>query len=77
MAIVLWLLRDPWFLAQPQLAEATWRFLKSEALTMLAKLVPPEGIINDPDRREELVRLCLKGLGLVPEGESACRPRTG
>jgi hypothetical protein len=30
-------------------------------------------IINDPDRREELVRLCLKGLGLIPQGESAAQ----
>jgi hypothetical protein len=68
--IVLWLLRDDWFLARPQLAEATWGFLRSDSLTRLANLVRADAIINDPDRREELVRLCLKGLGLVPEGES-------
>jgi len=69
-AIVLWLLRDGWFLAQPQLAEATWRLLHSTSLTNLAKLVRPETIVNDPDRREELVRLCLDGLGLIPDGET-------
>jgi hypothetical protein len=71
LAIVFWLLRDDWFVARPQLAEVTWRFLQSDSLTQLAKLVRAEVILNDPDRREELVRLCLKGLGLCPEGESA------
>jgi hypothetical protein len=69
--IVLWLLRDDWFVARPQLAQASWRFLQSDALTQLAKLASADTVINDPDRREEVVRLCLKGLGLVPEGESA------
>jgi hypothetical protein len=69
-ALVLWLLRDDWFLARPDLAEATGRFLQSNSLAKLAKLVRADAIINDPDRREELVRLCLHGLGLRPEGES-------
>jgi hypothetical protein len=73
VAIVLWLLRDAWFVARPQLAEATWQFFQSESLPRLAKLVRPEAMVNDPDRREELVRLCLKGLSLVPEGESAAQ----
>lgn len=72
-AIVLWLVRDDWFMARPQMAEATWQFLQADALTQLAKLVRPETFINDPDRREELVRLCLKALGLQPEGESAAQ----
>jgi hypothetical protein len=71
LPIVLWLLRDPWFVARPQFAEATWRLLRSDALINLAKLVRPEVIVNDSDRREELVRLCLKSLGLTPEGETA------
>jgi hypothetical protein len=68
--VVLWLIRDEWFVARPQLGAATWKFLQSDALTRLAGLVRAEAVINDPDRREELVRVCLKGLGLVPEGES-------
>ncbi len=71
LPIVLWLLRDAWFVARPSLAEATLRLLQSDSLAKLAKLVRPEAIINDADRREELVRLCLNGLGLAPEGESA------
>jgi hypothetical protein len=73
LPIVLWLLRDTWFVARPQLADATWKLLQSDALIKLAQLVRPEAVINDPDRREELVRLCLKGLGLTPEGESAAQ----
>jgi hypothetical protein len=69
--IVLWLVRDDWFLGQPQLASATWKFLHSEPLIRLAELVRPEPIVNDPDRREELVRLCLQGHGVIPEGETA------
>ncbi len=71
--IVLWLLRDDWFVARPELGEATWRLLQSDSLTQLAKLVAPEAVVNDSDRREELVRLCLKGLDLLPEGESAAQ----
>lgn len=71
VSIILWLLRDDWFIARPQLAETTWKFLGSDSLTQLARLVRAEAILNDPDRREELVRVCLKGLGLCPEGESA------
>jgi hypothetical protein len=70
LPIVLWLLRDAWFRARPHLAAATWTLLQAESLTRLAKMVRPEVMIQDPDRREELVRLCLKGLGLVPAGES-------
>jgi hypothetical protein len=33
-------------------------------------LTPAEKFISDPDRREELARLCLKGLGLRPAGET-------
>jgi hypothetical protein len=70
VSIVLWLLRDEWFIARPELAEATWKFLQSDSLTKLAKLVRAEAMVNDPDRREELVRLCLIELGLYPDGET-------
>jgi hypothetical protein len=70
-AIVLWLLRDEWFLARPRLLQPAWKFLLSLVLRELSQIVPAETLINDPDRREELVRLCLKGLGLRPAGETA------
>jgi hypothetical protein len=73
IAVVLWLLRDEWFLAKPELAAVTGDFFQSEALAQLAKLVPAEAAVNDPDRREELVRLCLRALGVQPHGESAAQ----
>ena len=71
--IVLWLLRDEWFIARPDLAEATWDLLQSARLTKLAALVSAEAFVNDPDRREELVRLCLAELGLRPDGDTAAQ----
>ena len=46
------------------------RRLLSRGLDELAALVPPERFVDDPDRREELVRLVLAGLGLRPKGET-------
>ncbi|MCA9130199.1 MAG: hypothetical protein KDB22_24095 [Planctomycetales bacterium] len=71
LAVLLWLLRDEWFVARPQLADATLRLLKSGQLAQLARLVGAEDFIHDPDRREELVRLCLMKLKLRPQGETA------
>lgn len=73
LPIVLWLLRDAWFVARPELADATWKLLMSDSLRNMARLVPSETAIGDPDRREELVRLCLKNLDLLPEGETAAQ----
>lgn len=70
VSILLWLLRDNWFLSRPELAERTRQLLLAESIAPLSKLVRAEAIINDPDRREELVRLCLKELDLTPEGET-------
>lgn len=71
VAIACWLLHDSWFLDRPELAPAMWNLLASSKLTKLATLVKPEAFVNDPDRREELTRLCLQLLGLRPRGESA------
>lgn len=70
MSAVLWLLRDEWFLARPELAGASLKFLNSDLLGQLANLVPARTVVRDADRREELVRLCLRELGLKPAGES-------
>lgn len=70
MSVVLWLLHDEWFLARPELANATIELLQSDGLRRLASLVRAEEFVNDADRREELVRLCLKALGFKPAGES-------
>jgi hypothetical protein len=71
LSIVCWLLDDPWFLQRPNLADCVRRLLASEQLSRLAALVKPELFVSDPDRREELTRVCLDLLHLRPQGESA------
>jgi hypothetical protein len=66
--IACWLLRADWFCEQHQFAEAAHHFLRDELAD--AAVTPAPNFITDPDRREELARLCLKGLGLRPAGES-------
>ena len=34
---------------------------------------PAPQLVSDPDRREELARLCLRALGLLPAGETAAQ----
>ena len=68
--IVCWLLHDDWFLGRPKLAAAMWKLFAGEELSRLAVHVRPEKCVNDPDRREELVRICLRGLALRPKGET-------
>jgi len=67
--IACWLLHDPWFLEQKRFAPQAYNFL-SRGLNELAKLTQAQQFITDPDRREELARLCLKELGLRPAGET-------
>ncbi len=67
--IACWLLHDKWFRQEKQHAAQAHSFL-SEGLTELAALLPAPQFASDADRREELVRLCLKQLGLRPGGES-------
>lgn len=45
------------------------RVFLSSGLKELARLVAADALVNDPDRREELVRLGLQAVGLVPGGE--------
>ena len=67
-----WLWHDPWFRAlrerRPSPAAAL-RFLAKD-LGGLASLVQAPQCVLDPDRREELARLCLKALELCPKGET-------
>lgn len=71
--VAAWLLHHPWFIehriATPHLVDVLLAFF-SESLTQLAPLTPAPKFITDPDRREELARLCLKDLGLRPQGET-------
>jgi hypothetical protein len=63
-----WLLHDSWFLSNKR-HQGVLKFL-TEGLADLTDLVKPEKFVIDPDRREELVRLCLEALGLRPKGET-------
>ncbi len=70
--IAAWLLADPWFRSHPGLSIGAYRFL-TEGVQELAGVGAAPKFVNDSDRREELVRLALKGLGLRPAGESAAQ----
>lgn len=62
---------DDWFLERPETAAGMWNLFTSDALKRLAELVKPAAFVTDPDRREELARIGLKALALVPKGETA------
>lgn len=70
VSVATWLLHDDWFLARPEFSKASLRWLSSQSLEQLSRIVSPESCISDPDRREELVRICLESVGLRPMGES-------
>ena len=67
--ITCWLLHDVWFRSRGRYASAAYELL-TRGLTELAELVRADTFVTDPDRREELVRLCLKTFGLRPAGET-------
>jgi hypothetical protein len=67
--IAAWLLHDPWFRAARRFAPAAQAFL-TDGLVELANLIAAPQLVSDPDRREELARLCLLALKLRPQGES-------
>ncbi|MEZ6133330.1 MAG: hypothetical protein R3C53_00330 [Pirellulaceae bacterium] len=69
MSITVWLLRSPWFMNQEGLANTIAELL-CNGLRDLADTIKPELAVTDPDRREELVRLCLNQLGFRPAGET-------
>ncbi|MCI0491182.1 MAG: hypothetical protein L0229_31720 [Blastocatellia bacterium] len=64
-----WLLHDEWFLSQKRFAREAHDFL-AIGIAELASMVEARQLVADPDRREELARICLKALSLRPAGES-------
>lgn len=64
-----WLFHDEWFISAKEFAKPVLKFLK-EGLIDLAGIVAADRFVNDPDRREELARLCLSAVGLRPQGET-------
>ncbi len=72
--VTCWLLHAPWFCEhgrhdQGRLARMTLPFLQLN-LAQLSEALSAEQCVHDPDRREELVRFCLKALNLIPAGET-------
>lgn len=63
-----WLLADAWFKGKANPAQAQQWLVSS--MTELAALTTADAFVKDDDRREELARLCLKGLGFRPQGEN-------
>lgn len=60
---------DPWFRERGGFAGRLLSFLTS-GLKEVAQVVNADLFVTDPERREELARLCLAGIGLRPAGES-------
>jgi hypothetical protein len=63
-----WLLHDAWFQTRREYAARATSLLTS-GLTEAASATPADRFVTDPDRREELARLCLHALDLRPAGE--------
>lgn len=64
-----WLLTDPWFANRPEMASASLEWLLS-GLKPVTAVISADRFLEDDDRREELARLCLNALGVVPAGET-------
>ncbi len=68
VAVALWLLHDPAFHGLGLVRAAT--DLLAHGLDPLAEVVEAPQFVTDADRREELVRVVLGALNLLPEGET-------
>lgn len=64
-----WLLHEEWFIRVGRFARPAAGWL-SGSLDRLAALVSADLFVTDPERREELARLCLHALELRPAGET-------
>lgn len=75
LSVATWLIHDSTFLSRPDLIESGWKWLSGESLRLLSEIIRPENLLTDPDRREELVRVCLEAHSLFPFGESLAQSR--
>ena len=66
--LLCWLLADPSLADDPPRAGELLRLLGAGARELAA--TPARRFVDDPDRREELVRVALAALGMRPAGES-------
>lgn len=69
VSVATWLLHADSLCGQRELAAKMWALL-AQGLDQFAAVVRAESAVSDPDRREELVRLCLKALAMRPQGET-------
>jgi hypothetical protein len=67
--IASWVLHDVWFRGKKELAPVASQLL-DQTIGQLEEYLDVDRLLNDPDRREELVRRSLAGLGLRPAGET-------
>lgn len=73
--IAAWMLHDDWFRETARFPDSVRRLLLGDELQEIAQLVEPSMFVTDPDRREELARICLDRLGVRPKGESQATAR--
>ncbi|MEZ4460808.1 MAG: hypothetical protein R3E66_13970 [bacterium] len=66
--VVCWLLSHPWF-RERGVSQHALKLLQ-ELPRELAALVTADTLIRDPDRREELSRLVIRGCDAIPVGET-------
>jgi hypothetical protein len=69
VCIACWLLHDEWFRARGQYSGLARDWLQ-RGLQEVSEIVEAPDWTRDADRREEFARLCLRALGLKPQGES-------
>ena len=67
--VTVWLLADEWFIGQ-SCKQGDLLALLGESVNELALATPAHQFVQEPDRREELVRHVLAQLGFRPAGES-------
>ncbi|HEY2853626.1 MAG TPA: hypothetical protein VGJ18_12310 [Gemmatimonadaceae bacterium] len=67
--LLCWVLADSWF-ASAAPAQADLQRLLSDGASELAAATAARRFVDDPDRREELVRVTLAAIGCRPAGES-------
>lgn len=70
LSLAIWLFYDPWFSDRKEFGPPMWNLLKGSNFQSISQLLKPRTVLSNPDRREELVRVCLSGLDLRPEGET-------
>ena len=67
--VACWLLSDEWFKGKTSLANSVINLL-GDVLRPLVEVVKADQMVLEPDRREELARICFHALGFRPSGES-------